>query len=92
MRLAQADILPLDFEFYGNTVNQFLNELEKNRHYDAARLNLASAHKAARELATTAAHTASLLKCSHRFIKPRYQPTGFDQSVAHAGRSQLHPS
>ena len=61
MRLAQADILPLDFEFYGNTVNQFLNELEKNRHYDAARLNLASAHKAARELATTAAHTASLL-------------------------------
>ena len=54
-------MLPLDFEFYGDTVNQFLTELEKNKRYESAKLNLASAHKAAKELESAAAQTASLL-------------------------------
>jgi N-acetylated-alpha-linked acidic dipeptidase len=61
LRLAQADILPLDFQFYGDTINQFLTELEKNKKYDAAKLNLAAAHKAAKELEFASARTESLL-------------------------------
>ena len=61
LRLAQADVLPIDFEFYGKTINQFLAELEKNRNFASAKLSLASAHKAARELAAAAAQTASSL-------------------------------
>ncbi len=61
LRLAQAEVLPLDFQFYGDTINQFLVELEKNKKYDAARLNLADAHKAAKELAAASAKTKVLL-------------------------------
>ncbi len=62
LRLAQADVLPLDFQFYGDTINQFLTELEENKKYDAAKLNLAAAHKAAKELEAASARTESLLK------------------------------
>jgi len=61
LRLAQADVLPLDFEFYGNTVNQFLSELEKNKRFDPAKLQLTSAHEAAMEWASAAAQTNALL-------------------------------
>ena len=62
LRLAQAEVLPLDFQFYGDTINQFLSELEKNKKYDAARLNLAAAHKAAKELAAASAGANKLLQ------------------------------
>jgi N-acetylated-alpha-linked acidic dipeptidase len=61
LRLAQADVLPLDFQFYGNTIDQFLDELAKNKKYDAAKLNLAAAHQAARELETAAAQAEGLV-------------------------------
>ena len=61
LRLAQADVLPIDFEFYGNTINQFLTELEKNKKFDGSKLSLASAHKAAQELTSAATDTASVL-------------------------------
>jgi N-acetylated-alpha-linked acidic dipeptidase len=61
LRLAQADVLPIDFEFYGNTINQFLTELEKNKSFDPAKLSLASAHRAAQELTSAARQTASVL-------------------------------
>jgi len=60
LRLAQADVLPLDFQFYGNTIGQFLDELAKNKKYDAAKLNLAAAHKAAKELEAASAQTEAL--------------------------------
>jgi N-acetylated-alpha-linked acidic dipeptidase len=60
-RLAQADVLPIDFEFYGSTIDQFLTELERNKKFDGAKLSLASAHKAAQELTATAKQTASVL-------------------------------
>ncbi len=62
LRLAQADILPLDFEFYGDTVNQFLMELAQNKRYEPSKLDLAAAHKSALELRSTAAQTNSLLR------------------------------
>jgi N-acetylated-alpha-linked acidic dipeptidase len=62
LRLAQADVLPLDFEFYGNTINQFLTDLEKNKRFDAARLNLSAAHKAAMELEHASSEAETRLK------------------------------
>ncbi len=61
LRLAQSDILPIDFAYYGDTINQFLTELEKNKKYDPAKLNLAPAHEAARNLVSAATDAASLL-------------------------------
>ena len=62
MRLAQADVLPLDFEFYGDTINQFLTELEKNKRFEPVKLDLAPAHKAAMALASAAAQAKASLK------------------------------
>src|SRR5215471_3102448 len=62
LRLAQADVLPLDFQFYGEIVGQFLDELAKNQKYDATKLNLAAAHKAAKELETASAQAEALIK------------------------------
>ena len=61
LRLAQADVLPLDFEFYGDTINQFLTDLEKNKNFSPGKLDLKSAHQAARELVSAASQTKSLL-------------------------------
>ena len=62
LRLAQADVLPLDFQFYGDIVGQFLDELAKNQKYDATKLNLAAAHKEAKELETASAQAEALIK------------------------------
>jgi N-acetylated-alpha-linked acidic dipeptidase len=62
LRLAQAEVLPLDFQFYGETINQFLSELEKNKKYEAARLSLTTAHKAAKELAAASGAANKLLQ------------------------------
>jgi len=61
LRLAQADFLPLDFKFYGDTVDQFLTELERNKHFESTKLSLATAHKAAKEMSSAAAQTKMLL-------------------------------
>jgi N-acetylated-alpha-linked acidic dipeptidase len=62
LRLAQADVLPLDFQFYGDTIDQFLSELAKNKRFDPAKLDLAPAHAAAKQLTTAAAQAMTLLK------------------------------
>ena len=62
LRLAQADVLPIDFEFYGNTINEFLTDLEKNQSYDPAKLNLSPAHRAAKELESVSTKTLAALK------------------------------
>jgi N-acetylated-alpha-linked acidic dipeptidase len=61
LRLAQADVLPLDYRFYGATVGQFLDELAKNKKYDAAKLSLTAAHNAARELETASARAEGVI-------------------------------
>jgi len=45
--LAQADILPFDFGFYGHTVNSFIDELKENFRYDATKINLYNLQKQA---------------------------------------------
>jgi len=49
LRLAQADILPFDFGFYGRTLAGFIDDLKKNPHYDAHKLNLDDLQKRARD-------------------------------------------
>ncbi len=61
LRLAQADVLPIDFEYYGEIIQQFLTELEKNKRYDAGKLSVVSAHQAAQELTSEARQTLLLL-------------------------------
>jgi N-acetylated-alpha-linked acidic dipeptidase len=61
LRLAQADVLPLDFHFYGATIGQFLDELAKNKKYEATKLSLTAAHNAARELETASARAAGAI-------------------------------
>jgi N-acetylated-alpha-linked acidic dipeptidase len=47
LRLAQADILPFDFGFYGRTLNSFIDDLKKNPRYDANKINLDNLQKRA---------------------------------------------
>jgi N-acetylated-alpha-linked acidic dipeptidase len=47
LRLAQADILPFDFGFYGRTLNSFIVDLKKNSRYDANKINLDNLQKRA---------------------------------------------
>jgi N-acetylated-alpha-linked acidic dipeptidase len=48
-RLAQSDVLPFDFGFYGRTIDQFLDDLEKNPHFDAKKINLKDLHSLAQQ-------------------------------------------
>ncbi len=45
LRLANADILPFDFEFNANALQQFLTELETRAHIDPALLELQALHE-----------------------------------------------
>jgi N-acetylated-alpha-linked acidic dipeptidase len=61
LRLAQADVLPFDFGFYGKTLGQFLGELEKNPHYDAKRLDLDKLKSLAHEFEVSGAQAKKAL-------------------------------
>ena len=62
LRLAQSDVLPYDYAFYGDTIDQFLNELGKNPHYDATKLDLQPAHEAARRFTAAAAQAQARIE------------------------------
>jgi N-acetylated-alpha-linked acidic dipeptidase len=47
LRLAQADIFPFDFAFYGRTLNGFIDDLKKNPRYDANKIKLDNLQKSA---------------------------------------------
>ena len=47
LRLAQADILPFDFAFYGRTLSSFIDDLKKNPRYDAGKISLDTLQKRA---------------------------------------------
>jgi N-acetylated-alpha-linked acidic dipeptidase len=47
LRLAQADILPFDFAFYGRTLNRFIDDVKKNPRYDANKIKLDNLQKSA---------------------------------------------
>ena len=71
LRLAQSDVLPYDYAFYGDTIDQFLNELSKNPHYDATKLDLQPAHEAARSFTAAAAQAQARIEEALRVEEPR---------------------
>ena len=61
LRLAQADILPFDFAFYGHTLNSFIDDLKKNPHYDANKINLDTLQKRASAFEAAGKNVKTLL-------------------------------
>jgi N-acetylated-alpha-linked acidic dipeptidase len=62
LRLAQADVLPFDFGFYGKTLGSFIDDLRKNPRYDARRISLQSLQKRAREFEAAGEDVRKLLE------------------------------
>ena len=93
LRLAQADVLPLDFEFYGDTINQFLTELEKNKKYDAARAEpRCGAQGREGTRSCVGEHASKLLQPAVASGKLTAAQAASINQTADEGRSQLHPS
>jgi N-acetylated-alpha-linked acidic dipeptidase len=61
LRLAQADVLPFDFGFYGRTLGDFIDDLKRNPRYDANKLKLDGLQKRAEEFAAAGAEVRKLL-------------------------------
>jgi N-acetylated-alpha-linked acidic dipeptidase len=61
LRLAQADILPFDFGFYGRTLNSFIVDLKKNSRYDAHKINLDNLQKRAAAFESAGKNVKTLL-------------------------------
>jgi N-acetylated-alpha-linked acidic dipeptidase len=61
LRLAQADVLPFDFGFYGRTLNDFIDDLKKNPRYDAGKIKLDGLQKRAQEFAAAGENVRKLL-------------------------------
>jgi N-acetylated-alpha-linked acidic dipeptidase len=62
LRLAQADILPFDFAFYGRTLNDFIDDLKKNPRYDANKIKLDNLQKSAATFEATGKNAKTLLE------------------------------
>lgn len=62
LRLAQADVLPFDFGFYGKTLDQFLEDLQKNPHYDSKRLDLKKLKSLAHEFEVSGTQAKKVLE------------------------------
>ncbi|MDP9339220.1 MAG: M28 family metallopeptidase [Acidobacteriota bacterium] len=61
LRLAQADVLPFDFGFYGRTLGSFIDDLKKNSHYDASKIKLDDLQKRARDFQAAGESVKKLL-------------------------------
>ncbi len=61
LRLAQADVLPFDFGFYGRTLGSFIEDLKKNPGYDANKIKLDDLQKRAREFQAAGESAKKLL-------------------------------
>jgi N-acetylated-alpha-linked acidic dipeptidase len=61
LRLAQADILPFDFGFYGRTLNSFIDDLKKNPRYDANKIILENLQKRAAAFEAAGKNVKTLL-------------------------------
>jgi N-acetylated-alpha-linked acidic dipeptidase len=92
LRLAQADILPFDFEFYGRTLNSFIDDLKKNLRYDANKMNLDNLQK--RALAFEAAGKNVKILLDRKVASGEVDPqTGehFNQSILKVESNWLNP-
>ena len=61
LRLAEADVLPFDFGFYGRTLNDFFEDLKKNPRYDPNKIKLDALQKRAKDFEASGASVKRLL-------------------------------
>ena len=80
LRLAQADILPFDFAFYGRTLNGFIDDLKKNPRYDANKIKLDNLQK-----------RAAAFEAAGKNVQNTSGPRGCFRKNRHAGRRAIQP-
>jgi N-acetylated-alpha-linked acidic dipeptidase len=90
LRLAQADILPFDFAFYGRTISDFIEDLKKNPHYDAHKLNLEELQKRARDFAAAGARARKMMDNDLAGNIPDLFPM-YNKSIAQVESNWLNP-
>jgi N-acetylated-alpha-linked acidic dipeptidase len=92
LRLAQADILPFDFAFYGRTLNSFIEDLKKNPRYDAKKTDLDTLQKRASAFEAAGKNVKSLLD---RFVASGKIDTQaaeqYNQSILKVESNWLNP-
>jgi N-acetylated-alpha-linked acidic dipeptidase len=92
LRLAQADILPFDFAFYGRTLNSFIDDLKKNPRYDANKINLDNLQKRAAAFGAAGKNVKTLLDrmVASEKIDPQ-TAEHFNQSILRVESNWLNP-
>jgi N-acetylated-alpha-linked acidic dipeptidase len=92
LRLAQADILPFDFAFYGRTLNSFIEDLKKNPRYEAKKTDLDTLQKRASAFEAAGKNVKSLLD---RFVASGKIDTQaaeqYNQSILKVESNWLNP-
>src|SRR6202030_3172555 len=92
LRLAQADMLPFDFAFYGRTLNSFIDDLKKNPRYEANKINLDNLQKSASAFEAAGKDLKILLdrKVAAGEVDPQ-TAEGFNQSILKVESNWLNP-
>jgi N-acetylated-alpha-linked acidic dipeptidase len=92
LRLAQADILPFDFSFYGRTLSSFIDDLKKNPRYDANKINLDNLQKRAAAFEVAGKNVKTLLDRRVASSEVDPQTAGhFNQSILKVESNWLNP-
>jgi N-acetylated-alpha-linked acidic dipeptidase len=92
LRLAQADILPFDFAFYGRTLNDFIDDLKKNPRYDANKIKLDNLQKSAATFEAAGKNVKTLLEhvvASGKIDTQTADP--YNQSILKVESNWLYP-
>jgi N-acetylated-alpha-linked acidic dipeptidase len=92
LRLAQADILPFDFGFYGRTLNSFIVDLKKNPRYDASKINFDNLQKRASAFESAGKNVKTLLDRAVASGKINTQAAEqYNQSILKVESNWLNP-
>jgi N-acetylated-alpha-linked acidic dipeptidase len=92
LRLAQADILPFDFAFYGRTLDGFIEDLKKNPRYDATKIELDNLQKRATSFEAAGKNVKTLLDRLVASGKIDSQTAEqYDQSILKVESNWLYP-
>jgi N-acetylated-alpha-linked acidic dipeptidase len=92
LRLAQADILPFDFGFYGHTLNSFIDDLKKNPRHDANKIKLDNLQKRAAAFEVVGKNVKTLL--DRAVASGKIDPQAaeqFNQSILKVESNWLNP-
>jgi N-acetylated-alpha-linked acidic dipeptidase len=92
LRLAQADILPFDFGFYGRALNSFLDDLKKNPRYNLNKIKLDNLQKSAAAFEAAGKNVKTLLDRAFASGKIDAQAAEqYNQSILKVESNWLNP-